>query len=188
MTASGIRTQAVTVRFQLADPVPNTLFSVAIELLCVNSLVSVATWISENERTTLPPDQVTDVAPRRSEPASQFHVVGLSIYNSPLWLAIAGAAGPTTLAVGYSVQRLYNKYLDLRKKKSDVDLHVLVNEQIMDDLKFTHDQKTEVRAVIERLGSPPESDRESRLRSVAIPIEQASRALEMVDDIQIEQA
>jgi hypothetical protein len=147
------QTHMTTIDIQLAEDERSNLRKMANRIEMVNSLFVVSIWSISVEQEQVQQEQhLTDAAPtddlrRHSaymrdarQQADRLELECLR-YNSPLWLTVGSAAVTGVPAIGYGVLRMYEKLLDLRAKKSNVDLLRLTNEQIMDDLRFNQRQK-----------------------------------------------
>jgi hypothetical protein len=177
-----IKTDMTTVRLELSQTHRYNIVDTANRLNQTNSLVVVAAWsVLARSALWVPVPGHTDFTYARRVlgsakiDAEQFEVYGLS-YNSPLLMTIASSASGAT-AIGYGVLRLYNKvlnirdtHLELRKKKSDLELYELINDQIMDDLRFAKEQK--------KLLSPELIKRETQLMPGQPPARYAAAGLE----------
>lgn len=84
---------------------------------------------------------------------------------------------------------MYSKFLDARKKRSDLKVHELANEQLMDDMRFDHAQKRILHNLMHHQAMPAGvgSSEEQAIGDVAYAIRETTYILRRISRIDIDE-
>ncbi|MGV9802456.1 hypothetical protein ACWDTP_30845 [Mycobacterium sp. NPDC003449] len=130
------------------QPVRWTLAGLTNNLVNVDALVTVAALLSTGEKARSWPDALDKMDQARVAASDSFRVLRCR-YESPLDIILASAVGfgtvsGTALIFGHRLIALFNKFQDARKKKSDVDLAVALNQEVISQLALPRPEPVEL--------------------------------------------
>lgn len=149
-----------------------TLTELASYLSGVHDLLYI-NWILLRRDSILSPYDLVEEHVQASKAALSFTVRRIGM-RSPLWLIISSAATSST-AIAYAVLRLWEKFIDVRLKRSRAQLEMEINRQLMAELKTVESYYREL-----------EESGRSDVRDPAIAAQNAAKALARVENLEIQ--
>ncbi|WP_425005794.1 hypothetical protein [Mycolicibacterium sp. S3B2] len=158
------------------DPVRWGISGLANNLVNIDALLTVAALLlyprDEHGNSWDELDRALDRA--RTNAAQDFQVLRCR-YESPLELVLIGGAITSSISgsawlIANRALAIYNKYLDVKKKRSDVNLAVALNNEVMEHLNLD-------------LATVPENETVARMLTY---VSRAAHALEAIETMQVE--
>jgi hypothetical protein len=192
-------TDGLVIRIEVAEPQTQygqgiarvyTLPALAQDFTSIDHCLTVAAWITQTRTMASFEEYLTQYKFVSSQP-NQFRVSAVS-YNSPFWLDIL-AASSSAIAVGYAFVNLWDRINELRRNKSDAKVIKLINDEIMDELEFAHQQKISIREAVNQpsflFGFEVDAVGETKaLYDVAKLLVKASTMFERVSQVKVKDA
>jgi hypothetical protein len=197
--AHDVITDGLVIRIEVSEPQTQygqgyarvyTLPALAQDFTSIEHCLTIAAWITQTRTMASFDEYLTQYKFVNSQP-NEFRVSALS-YNSPFWIDIL-AASTSAIGVGYAFVNLWDRINELRRNESDAKVIKVINDEIMDELEFAHQEKISIRAAVSRpsflVGLPVDAGSETKaLYEVAELLVKASTMFERVSQVEVKDA